>query len=98
MGLLRLLTNPSVMRADTLSLSRAWRMFDAFMTDSRISRVEEPEGLERHWRASAIQQVDGSSWWTDTYLAAFAASAGFILVTFDKQLASRKNVRTLLLK
>jgi predicted nucleic acid-binding protein len=39
-----------------------------------------------------------SNWWTDTYLAAFAHAAGFTLVTFDAQLAARKNVRTLLLR
>jgi predicted nucleic acid-binding protein len=73
-------------------------MFDAFQTDSRISSVDEPPGLEHHWRAATTHQVDGSNWWTDTYLAAFAAAAGFTVVTFDKQLAARKNVRTHLLK
>jgi hypothetical protein len=86
------------MGSDTLNPTRSWHMFDAFQTDSRISSVDEPPGLEHHWRASTTHQIDGSNWWTDTYLAAFAAAAGFTVVTFDKQLAARKNVRTHLLK
>ncbi len=49
------------------------------------------------WIALAIEK-HGSNWWTDTYLAAFASAAGFTLVTFDAQLAARKNVSAHLLK
>ena len=98
MGLLRLLTNRHVMGPDALSPARAWSMFDAFLTDSRISMSSEPPGLEPYWRNSTFHQKDGSSWWTDTYLAAFAFAADYTLVTFDAQLAARKNVRAHLLR
>jgi hypothetical protein len=98
MGLLRLLTNRHVLRGDAFSPDRAWASYEKFMDDSRISRVEEPAGLDRHWRASTMQERQGSNWWTDTYLAAFADAAGFTLVTFDVQLASRRNVSTRLLR
>jgi toxin-antitoxin system PIN domain toxin len=98
MGLLRLLTNQRVMGPDVLRATQAWAMFDAFLTDSRISRIGEPPGLDHHWRTSNIREKHGSNWWTDTYLAAFASAAGFTLVTFDTQLAARKNVRTRLLR
>jgi toxin-antitoxin system PIN domain toxin len=98
MGLLRLLTNRHVLRTDAFSPTRAWASFDKFMNDSRISWIEEPAGLDHHWRVSTMQEQQGSGWWTDSYLAAFASAAGFTLVTFDAKLAGRRNVRTLLLK
>ena len=97
MGLLRLLTNRQVLGTDVFSPAQAWSAFDRFMGDSRISRVGEPGELEPSWRASTLREKQGSHWWTDTYLAAFAASAGLTLVTFDAQLASR-NIKALLLK
>lgn len=98
MGLLRLLTNPKAMGTDVLDARRAWAMFDAFLQDSRISTFGEPSGLSTGWRALTRNQTHGSNWWTDTYLAAFSASGGFTLVTFNTQLAARKNVSTLLLR
>jgi predicted nucleic acid-binding protein len=98
MGLLRLLTNRSALGSDTFSTANAWGAFDEFIRSRRISMAEEPPGLEDHWRRSTIHEKQGSSWWTDTYLAAFASAAGFTLVTFDAQLAGRKNVKTHLLR
>ena len=98
MGLLRLLTNPRVLGADVFSPIQAWTAFDRFMADHRISWIEEPVGIDHHWRASTIIEKQGSSWWTDTYLAAFVAAAGFTLVTFDTRLAARRNVTSHLLR
>jgi toxin-antitoxin system PIN domain toxin len=98
MGLLRLLTNRHVLGNDVFSPSRAWSSFDKFMNDSRISRLEEPAGLDRLWRVSTTEEPHGSNWWTDSHLAAFASAADLSLVTFDAQLARRRNVSTQLLK
>lgn len=98
MGFLRLLTNARVMGPDVLDAKRAWVMFDSILEDSRISQIEDPPGLEQHWRLTTIHKQQGSNWWTDTYLAAFASAAGFTLVTFVVQLAARKDVRTHLLR
>jgi uncharacterized protein len=98
MGLLRLLTNRSVLGRDTFSPVQAWGAFDEFLGNSRISLSEEPPRLEHHWRTSTTQERHGSKWWADTYLSAFAAAAGCILVTFDAQLGAHKNVGTRLLR
>jgi toxin-antitoxin system PIN domain toxin len=98
MGLLRILTNRHALGTDALSPTHAWRVFDAFLRNDRISISEEPLGLDRRWRASTINEKHGSNWWTDTYLAAFASAADLTLVTFDIQLAARKNVSTHLLR
>jgi hypothetical protein len=98
MGLLRLLTNQRVLREDVFTPARAWSAFDTFLANTQISSASEPAGLDRQWRTFTAQHHDGSNWWTDAYLAAFAAAGGYTLVTFDAQLASRKHVRTRLLK
>jgi uncharacterized protein len=98
MGFLRILTNQHALGSDALSPAQAWGAFDAFLKNSRISVSEEPRGLDDHWRNSTMREKHGSNWWTDTYLASFAFAAGFTLVTFDAQLAARKNVRTHLLR
>jgi uncharacterized protein len=98
MGLLRILTNRHALGSDTLSPAHAWGAFDAFLRNKRISMSEEPPGLDRPWRSSTINEKHGSNWWTDTYLAAFASAAGLTLVTFDIQLAARRNVSTHLLR
>ena len=98
MGLLRILTNRQALGPDALSPAHAWGAFDEFLRNNRISLSEEPAGLDHNWRSSTLREKHGSNWWTDTYLAAFAAAAGFTLVTFDAQLAARKNVSTHLLR
>lgn len=98
MGLLRILTNQHALGPDTLSPAYAWGAYEALLRNSRISMSDEPPGLDRYWRASTLREQRGSNWWTDTYLAAFASAAGFTLVTFDTQLAARKNVSTRLLR
>jgi toxin-antitoxin system PIN domain toxin len=98
MGLLRILTNRHALGSDTLSAALAWGAFDAFLRNNRISMSEEPSELEHHWRLATNHERPGSNWWTDAYLAAFASAAGFTLVTFDAQLARRKDARTHLLR
>ncbi len=98
MGFLRLLTNRHVMGTNVLTPATSWQAFDGLLRNTRIFFAEEPAGLDHRWRASTMQQQGGSNWWTDSYLASFAAAAGLTLVTFDAQLASRRNVHTKLLK
>jgi uncharacterized protein len=91
-GLLRLLTNQRVMGANTLSAAEAWRLYDTLCQDGRVQFAEEPPELEEAWRAQTRGGQTGANFWTDAYLAAFAASAGCTLVTFDRQFARRKDV------
>jgi toxin-antitoxin system PIN domain toxin len=98
MGFLRLLTNRHVMGINTLSPPNAWAALDEILINPRIFFAKEPPGLEDLWREIMHEPNPGSNAWTDSYLTAFANQAGVTLVTFDKQLAARKNVRTHLLK
>jgi hypothetical protein len=92
MGLLRLLTNKHVMGADVLTAGGAWRVFDRLTKERNIFFAAEPPGLDSLWRAFTSSGQSGSNFWTGAYLAAFAKATGYTLVTFDRDLASYKNV------
>ena len=99
LGLLRLLTHPSVMQADVRTQAQAWRTYDAFLQDERISFHDEGE-VER--TESAFRELTSSGrslsqQWPDAYLAAFARVAGLTLVTFDRPLRRMAGGNTVLL-
>lgn len=87
-GLLRLLTNEAVMKADVITQVEAWRVFDRFLQDDRIAVANEPAGIESIWRRLSHGTRSSTNLWTDTYLAACSIAGGFTLVTFDRALAS----------
>jgi len=86
-GFLRLATNPKVAGADVLTLTEAWEKYDVYMTDPRISFAGEPSGIEPQWRTFSQGSTFSPNVWNDAYLAAFAVTGGFELVTFDKGFA-----------
>ena len=89
-GLLRLLTTDAVMGGDeVLSQVDAWGVYDRWLEDDRILIVEEPSTLEPRFRAFSQHQRPASKDWADSYLSAFAETAGLQLVTFDRALGSR---------
>jgi toxin-antitoxin system PIN domain toxin len=89
LGLLRLLTHPSVMREDVRSQAQAWLAYDSFLQDERVSfHVEpDPDELQSTLRKLTSGRRAFSKQWTDAYLAAFARVAGLTLVTFDRGLS-----------
>jgi toxin-antitoxin system PIN domain toxin len=88
-GLLRLLTNPHVMGSDVLTSARAWEAYDTLYENRCVRFVDEPVGVEQTWRSHTRHSRKGPNFWTDAYLAAFTAAAGFTLVTFDRVLAKQ---------
>jgi toxin-antitoxin system PIN domain toxin len=98
LGLLRLLTHPSVMQEEVLSQIEAWRAYDSFLQDERVSFHPEadPEQMESAFRRLTIRG-SFSQQWPDAYLAAFAQVAGLTLVTFDRGLRRMAAGDTLLL-
>ncbi len=89
LGLLRLLTHPSVMREDVRSQAEAWHAYDSFLQDERVSFHAEPnpDQLESTLRKLTSGRRAFSKQWTDAYLAAFAGVDGLTLVTFDRGLS-----------
>ena len=97
MGLLRLLTTEQIMTPEeVLTQRQAWQVYDQLLEDDRIVFVEEPPELETAFRAASQLRRAAPKDWADSYLIAFARSAGFRLVTFDKAI-SRKESNVILL-
>ena len=84
MGFLRLLTNRSVMKGDELTPDAAWRRLERIRADLKPLFAAEPAGLEKVWQDMSSKAGSGSNFWTDAYLAAFAKTAGYTFVTFDR--------------
>ncbi len=93
-GLLRLLTTEAVMGAETLSLRRAWEVYDGWLNDPRVEFYPESPGLGATFREATAPFASrrASKWIGDCYLLAFAKESQASLVTFDKALlaAARK--------
>lgn len=85
-GFLRLLTHPNVMQKDVRSQTEAWKAYDLFLQDERVSYQEESDGeqVEAALRKLTSGRGSSSKQWPDAYLVAFAHVAGLTLVTFDR--------------
>ena len=89
-GLLRLLTNSSVMGTQTKTLGEAWAIHDQWMEDPRVSFFPEPRDLEKNFRRATApaSKQPASKLVGDCYLLAFAVSSDATLVTLDNGLLS----------
>jgi toxin-antitoxin system PIN domain toxin len=83
LGLLRLLTNASVMIGDVCNLKQSWKIYDTLMSDERFAFYTEPIDLEQHLRRYTASGRVSPKLWQDAYLAAFAHATKLHLVTFD---------------
>jgi uncharacterized protein len=83
MGLLRLLTNSNVMGRSPRTVVQAWETYEKLRADRRLVFATEPDRVESGWRQCMTQAGVGPSSWTDAYLAAFAETHKYSLVTFD---------------
>ena len=87
-GLLRLLVSPAVMGEATLSLGKAWGVYDRWLEDPRVEFYPEPRDADLAFRrftapftAQKVSKVIGDCW-----LLAYAAELNARLVTFDRAL------------
>ena len=87
-GLLRLLSNPSVMGDRVLPLGRAWDVYEQWIADVRVHYYPEPRTLDTafHDATAPFALQPASKWVGDCYLLAYAAEVDSTLVTFDKKL------------
>jgi toxin-antitoxin system PIN domain toxin len=84
---LRLLTTKAVLAPygiPPLRNKAAWSAYEGFLADERIAWTEEPRALESCWKRLAAGSQASPKLWIDAYLAAFALSGGYQLVTTDK--------------
>jgi uncharacterized protein len=87
-GLLRLLSNPAVMGDQTLTLRKAWGVYDRWLEERYVDFYPEPRGVEVAFRRATepFASREGSKWVSDCWLLAFATEIGASLVTFDQAL------------
>jgi uncharacterized protein len=95
---LRLATNPKAFPEEAVSLSDAWRLYDVFLGDQRVTYAEEPAKLEPLWRGYTQGESFSPKVWNDAYLAGFAQAAFFELVTFDHGFARWKGAKCTILQ
>jgi uncharacterized protein len=88
MGLLRLLTNSSVMGEQTLTLREAWDVYDRWLDDPRVDFYPEPRGVDVAFRrlTEAFAAEQATKALGDCWLLACAAGIDATLVTFDRAL------------
>ena len=87
MGLLRHLCNPVIMGADVLSNRAASGVVSSLTVRSGVRFSPEPAGLDSIFPRLGESTEPQRNRWTDAYLAAFAISGGFELVSFDREFA-----------
>jgi toxin-antitoxin system PIN domain toxin len=97
MGFLRLATNCAAFPHDARTLAEAWGLYDRIRTDQRVIFAQEPFGMEQVWRNLTQLSTRSPHVWADAYLAAFAQTADFEIVTFDKGFAQYEKLRCTIL-
>jgi toxin-antitoxin system PIN domain toxin len=85
-GLLRLLTNASVMGKQTLTLRKARDVYDRWLQDPRVDFYPEPRNIDAGFRQATepFAAKPASRWVGDCWLLACAAGNQAMLVTFDR--------------
>jgi toxin-antitoxin system PIN domain toxin len=96
MGFLRLLTNRTAMGEEVLDPLEAWEGYQQLRRDWRVGFAAEPAGMEAAWLELMKSGAPARSW-TDAYLAAFAASHGYTLTSFDRGFRRWESLRLELL-
>ncbi len=96
-GFLRLATNPKALGEEAVSLSDAWRLYDARMGDPRVEYAKEPSTPESLRRRHTQGRSFSPRVWNDAFRAAFAQAASFELVTFDRGFTQFKDVGCVIL-
>jgi toxin-antitoxin system PIN domain toxin len=88
LGILRLLTNATVMGDQTLTLRMAWAVYDRWLSDPRVDFYSEPRDADSAYRAATepFAAKAASKWVGDCWLLAYAESSQASLVTFDRTL------------
>lgn len=97
LGLLRLLSNATVMGASRRTPRQAWRDYDRLVAQGPVGYLAEPPHVARILRGHTLDEDASASLWTDAYLAAFAQAAEVSLATFDRGFSRFSGLRLHLL-
>jgi len=84
LGVLRLLTNAKAMGGHPISPDQALEAWDTLEVDPRSVFVEPIPEIDPFFRRLVRGRSTSPNLWTDAWLAALAASAGYRLTSFDR--------------
>lgn len=87
LGFLRLANNVKVLPQAALTQDQAWRVYDQFLAHPRVRFAVDPANVDSVFRTVTNRPQYSPNVWNDAYLAAFAQTAGFEIVTFDRGFA-----------
>lgn len=78
------------MGEQTLTLRKAWNLYDRWLEDPRVEFYPEPRGIDAVFRETTepFAGKQASKWIGDCYLLAFAKQSQATLVTFDSALCA----------
>jgi toxin-antitoxin system PIN domain toxin len=97
-ALLRHLTNRAIMGPHTRTPVDAWTIYEDIASKDDVVFLTEPEEMIGNWRKLAAKAGASGSWWTDTYLAAFAEASRTQFVTFDQSFPKHSGLELKILK
>lgn len=83
---LRLLTTKAVMEpygVAAMTNRAAWSLHEQILAESSFEWAKEPAGLDAQWKKWSRGDRSSPKLWMDAYLAAFAMTGGYELVTTD---------------
>jgi toxin-antitoxin system PIN domain toxin len=97
---LRLLTTDAVAKPygiEPMTNAAAWDFYNAIAADPRCALAPEPGGLEEKWAAYARMKSASPKLWMDAYIAAFAVTGGYELITTDEGFRQFKDLKPIIL-
>lgn len=97
LSLLRLLTNRAVMKSAVLSNQAAMSLVDSLLHDERVAFAAEPAAIGDRFSAYVSLGIPANQVISDAYLAAFARTLDWTLVTFDRGMRNFSQLRVVLL-
>ncbi len=91
-GFIRLLCMEAALHRDAVTLPEAWSLYATLIESGRFAFVLEPPGLDVAWERLCRPFGKSPKVVMDAYLAAFAMTGGYRLVTLDRGFAQFKGL------
>ena len=84
-------------RSAALTNFEAWQALGQLESDPRVAWAEEPKTITAKWQEFAVRRSPSPKLWMDAYLAAFAVTGGYQLVTADRAFLQFQGLNPLIL-
>lgn len=81
---IRLLGNRTILPHDAISAVSAWKLIDELLQDERFAFLAEPEDLDSIFPTLLKYSIPTGKLVNDAYLASFAISGAYRLVSLDR--------------